>query len=376
MTWGNLGTGELFDQLPDPALLIRVDGGIAAINPLAVALFEISTPAEPGNVLDLLTQPERARLDPLAWMEKWADTPDAPELDYVYLTCRTRAGNEKQLRIRVARIITTEPLYLIILRDVTLSEARLRTERKAHRTASRLLAMSADAVINVDAGMHVTWVNTATEKLFGYEPGKLIGQHLGKLLPGRFRTEHTEYMRRFAQEKASSRLMGERARVWGMTSGGEEVPLEASITRLHVDDEVVFSAQLRDLRPRLEGEAAVQESNAQFRELFEHVDQPMALLSADGTVIAMNPATHALLTADIDVIGQDFAGLPWWSSDGGSAREGLEDGLEECRQGRIFRITPTFEFDGKPVTLDVSMRPISRDGTVFSILAVAQPIDA
>ena len=93
----------------------------------------------------------------------------------------------------------------------------------------------------------------------------------------------------------------------------------------------------------------------------------------------MNPATRALLTEDIDVVGQDFARLPWWSSEGDSAGRpsaALEDGLDQCRQGREFRITPTFELDGKPVTLDVSMRPISREGTVFSILAVAQPIDA
>ena len=102
----------------------------------------------------------------------------------------------------------------------------------------------------------------------------------------------------------------------------------------------------------------------------------MALLAADGRVIAMNPATRALLTDDREVVGQPFARLPWWGTETADSSANLEQGLEQCRQGQTYRFTPSIERDGATVKLDVSMRPISRAGDVFSILATAQPIDA
>ena len=51
--------------------------------------------------------------------------------------------------------------------------------------------------------------------------------------------------------------MGERSEVVGLTRDGEEIPLEASITKVTLEGDVYFSAHLRDLRAR---KAAEQEA--------------------------------------------------------------------------------------------------------------------
>ena len=79
-------------------------------------------------------------------MRKWADSPDAPELDYVYLTCRTAQGREKQLSVRVARLDgegAGETNYLVTMHDVSSWEKRLHDEREAHRVAARRLSPGA-----------------------------------------------------------------------------------------------------------------------------------------------------------------------------------------------------------------------------------------
>ncbi len=250
MSWSDLDGAGVFQALPEPALVFDVHGQVIAGNPLAAELFEVEYPFPQISVTELLGQPERARLDPVAWMRKWADTPDAPELDYVYLTCKTASGRAKQLSVRVARLGNdADTCYLVTMHDVTSWEERLREEREAHRVAARVLAISADAVVVVEEDGEITYANTSADELFGYAGG-LRGMKLDQLLPERFHTQHHQFMQRFAEDTSPARLMGQRAPVTALTASGEEVPVEAAITRITSGSRRVYSAQLRDLRQR------------------------------------------------------------------------------------------------------------------------------
>lgn len=252
MDWQQLDSQQLFAELPDAALIIDADGRVLAGNRLAAQMFELPDTFAQVTVESLLTQPERARLQPLQWLRKWAERPDAPELDYVLLTAVTASGRQIQLSVRATRLDRDvyEPVYLVILRDMSRWESRLRSEREAHRLAARLLALSADGVVTTNSAFEITYVNPSAARMFGYPAAELQGQPLTKLLPRRFRTAHSDQMRRFAEESNPSRLMSDRGQIVGLTRDGEEIPIDASITRIRIRDETVFSAQLRDLRPR------------------------------------------------------------------------------------------------------------------------------
>ncbi len=255
MAWNDLSSQGLFDCLPDPAIIFSVDGQVVAANLCAAELFELDMPFPQLNVTELLAQPERKRLDPLAWMRRWADSPHAPELEYVYLTCRTASGLEKQLSVRVARLqpageTADDVFYLVTMHDVSRWEERLHSEREAHRIASRVLAISSDAVIIVDENHDITYTNASADKLLGYAAGDLLHKPLAQIIPPRFRGGHAEFMARFATESSPARLMGERGPVVALAQSGEEIPVEASIARVTVQGKPVFSAQLRDLRER------------------------------------------------------------------------------------------------------------------------------
>ena len=226
MVWQSLTAQTLFEQLPEAAMVVDVDGCVVTTNPRADDLFDIDAQAPDLTVVDLLTQPERARLNPLAWLQKWADTPEAPELDYVYLTCKTRNGRERQLAIRVSRIRDDQSraFYLVTLRDISTWEERLRRERDAHRLAARVLAISADAVLTINSLYQIVYANRSAEDLFGYPQGALMGKPLSLLIPPRFRTSHEDYIRDFANEAAPSRLMSDRKAITGLTSDGTEIP--------------------------------------------------------------------------------------------------------------------------------------------------------
>jgi PAS domain S-box-containing protein len=248
MAWDELTGAALFAALPAPAIVFSAEGAVLAANQGAADLFERTLPFPALTVTELLAQPERTRLDPLTWMRRWADTPDAPELDYVYLTCRTARGKEKQLSVRVTRLdpdSAGDTFYLVTMHDVSLWETRLHDEREAHRVAARVLAISADAVIIVDEDFNITYANNSAYKLLKYPTGSLLNTPLAGLIPQRYRGRHDGLIAHFAKEVNPARLMGERAPIVALTKDGQEVPVEASIARTTIRGKPVYSAHLR-----------------------------------------------------------------------------------------------------------------------------------
>ncbi|MDZ7670825.1 MAG: PAS domain S-box protein [Gammaproteobacteria bacterium] len=250
MTIEYLSARDLLEALPDATLIIDRGGVIVSGNRAVNTLLDTEWVPVGESILLFLPEQERSRLNPLTWLQRWGDEPHAPELAHVRLWCRDRAGEEKAVRVRVGRLPTEPITYLVMLVDVTQEQAREHRTRSAHRLAARLLDISADGILNVDESLKIVYANPSAERLFGYPHGTLVGQPLGELLPERFRDAHERFMGRFAQESSPSRLMGDRAEICGLTRSGDEIPLEASITKVTMDHGLVFSAQLRDLRPR------------------------------------------------------------------------------------------------------------------------------
>ncbi len=249
-SWQSGSEGRLLAQLPTPVIVVTTQGRVVFGNESAAELFDTEMPFDEVSVLDLLTQHERTRLNPLAWMEKWANSPNAPELDYVYLTCQTSTGQEKQLSVRVARAdLGGTPHYLVTMHDMSRWLERWHTERDSHRVAARILSITADGVLMTDEELVITYANSSAEHLFGYAQGELVGKPLAELIPSRFRGAHIEHVARFVKEPQPSRLMSQRTPVTGLTKDGREVPIQASITRLSVSGRAVFSALLRPDQP-------------------------------------------------------------------------------------------------------------------------------
>lgn len=373
MSVADIAATVLLQALPDPALVIRPDGGVEFANDTAVRFLGIDPATPLPNVTEFLPARERQRLDPLRWLLHWAEAPEAPEREFVHLTCRIADGGETAVRASVGRLSGPETRYVVILHDVGAELARQRKARDAHRIAGRVLAVSADAVVNVDADQRIEYVNASAERLFGYGPGELTGRPLSDLIPRRFHTLHAEEMKRFLHGTTPSRFMGERGRIVGLHRDGSELPLEATVSKVTVGEGVTYSALLRDLRPRLAAEHALNQSRARFTLVFDHAQQAMALLEPDGTVLEVNAAARRLLKDDSGVIGESLARLPWLTA--GPAAEQLDTALARCRGGEVFRARAEVRREHEPpVPLDVSLSPVAEDGEVFAIVAEAREL--
>jgi PAS domain S-box-containing protein len=139
----------------------------------------------------------------------------------------------------------------------TKAGSRLTTEaEKALRASDAIIAISADAIITTDAQQRIIRFNRGAEEIFGFSAEEVMGQPLEELLPPRFRGAHQHHVRNFGDSPVPARRMGERRPIAGLRKNGEEFPAEASISRLEIDGEKIFTVVLRDITERKRAEHA------------------------------------------------------------------------------------------------------------------------
>jgi len=125
---------------------------------------------------------------------------------------------------------------------------------EAQRRFEGILDIAEDAIVSVDSNQRIVLFNQGAEKVFGYVADDVLGQPLDILLPQRFAPAHRGHIEAFAKAPEVSRLMGQRREVFGRRKDGGEFPAEASISKLDLGGELVFTVILRDITERKRAE--------------------------------------------------------------------------------------------------------------------------
>src|SRR5438046_1630603 len=132
------------------------------------------------------------------------------------------------------------------------SASKAEPRRLTEFLLSDIIAISADAIICIDAEQKITLFNDGAEKIFGWTADEVMGQPLDMLLPERFRPIHPKHIERFRDSPERARKMGERREISGLRKNGEEFPAEAAIAKVQTGDSFVFSVVLRDITEQVE----------------------------------------------------------------------------------------------------------------------------
>ncbi|MBH8577785.1 PAS domain S-box protein [Nostocaceae cyanobacterium CENA369] len=160
-----------------------------------------------------------------------------------------KANNELELRVaeRTAELITVNRQLQAEL------DERQRTEEALRVSQTRfegILGIADDAIISINACQGITLFNQGAEKIFGYSAAEILGQTLEVLLPQRFAQVHRQHVVDFGKSPNLARRMGERREIFGRRKDGTEFPAEASISKLNIEKETVYTVILRDITAR------------------------------------------------------------------------------------------------------------------------------
>lgn len=143
-----------------------------------------------------------------------------------------------QVRIMLSALDITDKLALA---------EKLQCERQRYQA---LVDTAYDGVLTVDRQRVIKLVNSAAALMFGYAEEDLIGRSLEALLPERFRHSHSHYVEQFAGSSLQSRHMFERGEVLCRRADGSEFPAEVSISKIRINNDVEFTAVIRDISER------------------------------------------------------------------------------------------------------------------------------
>ncbi len=162
--------------------------------------------------------------------------------------------------------------------------------RASEARLSGILNIAPEAVISVDEEQSVQLFNKGAEAIFGYSAEEILGQPLDLLIPPRFRGRHGDHIRKFKAAEESTRLKDQRGELMGLRKDGTEFPAEASISKLSLGAETIFTVMLHDITEQ-------RRARQRITELARFPDEnpyPVLRVNAEGTALYANDAARAV----------------------------------------------------------------------------------
>ncbi len=148
------------------------------------------------------------------------------------------------IRLRGKRI----KYFIEVARDVSESRRLIRQLQSSEKKFRAILDTATDAILGLDSQYKIILFNNAARRIFGYSSEDVLGADLSLLIPPNFGANQ-RYMTRFLGQTETD-FIGKTVSLTGIRKGGEEFPIELSLSRLVLDDVITFTAFIRDLTER------------------------------------------------------------------------------------------------------------------------------
>jgi PAS domain S-box-containing protein len=175
----------------------------------------------------------------------------------IEVSARRRNGEEFPVELAITQLnIDDSHHFVAFISDITEREKAQSLIREAKDRMQAIIDASTDAIVSVDENERIVVFNLAAERLFQLPATAAFGQPIDRFIPARFRSGHHGHMRKFSQNGAALRGMGQFARLSALRADGTEFPIEASISHARAGGKDLFTVTIRDITERREAEAA------------------------------------------------------------------------------------------------------------------------
>ncbi len=173
-------------------------------------------------------------------------------------------------------------------------------EKKNYITSEALLSSVENidqiAFIAIDGKYNIIFFNQGAVRIFGYKCDEVIGRQLDILIPPLVKEKHRENVKNFQNSIENTLKMSKGLELNGVHKSGKMFPVEVSISKRIIDDEIIFFIVLRDITEQKIINDALFDSEARYRRLFESTKDGIIILDAEtGKIVDINPFLIELL---------------------------------------------------------------------------------
>ncbi|GGO77127.1 PAS domain-containing sensor histidine kinase [Nocardioides deserti] len=246
----------VFEASPDAIVVTDDRGTVVAANSRCEAVFGLAPDDLVGSPVETLV-PKAARAGHPDRRDRFARAHGQRPMGLLQLAAVRADGSEFPAEISLARIDVDGTAYVCAtVRDVT-------ERRRQERQFRELIEAAPDPTVIVDADGVVVMSNRQVDRVFGYEPGELVGCPVERLVPERFRHGHVAQRAGYVAAPVV-RGMGQGRELYAVHRDGTEFPVEISLSPIETDDGTLVAAAVRDVSER----RRIQETADRIREEF------------------------------------------------------------------------------------------------------------
>jgi len=227
-----------------------------------------------------------------------------------------------------------------------------------------IIQSAMDAIITLDQEQRIVLFNAAAEKIFCCPSAEAIGAGIGRFIPGNLIAPLPGHGAEFVAAGAPMHKMGQHLALTGVRAGGDEFPIDASVSQVRLRGADLYIVILRDVTERKRIEAALRENEQRYRTLFTKAMDGILLLDTEGNVVDVNDSFARMHGYGVDeLLHMNLRQL--------DTPETLALAAERIARilagGSIGFEVEHYHKDGHIVPLDVATSGIDIDGKLYAL---------
>ncbi len=218
-----------------------------------------------------------------------------------------------------------------------------------------------DGMITIDETGVIRSVNSAAEKMFGYQDNELVGHRFTKLAPKSYPNEPDAQPIAWAWEQMAKRT-GSTTLALGRTRKLVSFPIEISLSQMEVDQKKLYVAMVRDVTERKRFEKEIAAEKESLAVTLRSIGDGVITTDVEGKIIMLNNEAERL--------------TGWTSKDaiGRSLKSVFNVAIDLAAQARAQRSGYRNEAHSILLSLPENATLTSRDKSEYIIEQVASPI--
>jgi len=248
--------------------------------------------------------------------------------------------------------------------------ARRRTAKASEADAQfrNLLDAAPDAIVVVNEMGKIVFVNSQTERLFGYQREEMLGRDVEVIVPVRLREQHRhDRMNFFADPHI--RPTPVKLQLFALRKDGTEVPVEISLSPVETPEGFLVTSAIRDVTER----KAAEESRLRLAKIVESSEDAIISKTLDGLISSWNAGAQRMFGyTEEEALGQPITILfpPELQNEENKILAKLRAG-ERIEHYETIRVTKA----GKRVNVSLTISPIrDTSGRVAGFSKIARDI--